>query len=171
MQMFTSVVPLRAATLTGPEPGAGYTIAVALMAPFSRGTVRLADAAPDAAPLIDPRYYADAATSTPWSPGCVPPARSAPHPPSPRGAAEEARRAATCRATTNCASYVRRSLRSYSHYVGTCRIGTDDEAVVDTDLRVRGVEGLRVADASVMPSPCPPTPTPPSTPSPNGQPS
>jgi choline dehydrogenase len=36
--------------------------------------------------------------------------------------------------------------------VGTCRIGTDDTAVLDTALRVRGMSGLRVADASVMPS-------------------
>lgn len=48
--------------------------------------------------------------------------------------------------------YLRRSLRTYSHQVGTCRMGTDDLAVVDTDLRVRGVEGLRVADAAVMPT-------------------
>ena len=38
------------------------------------------------------------------------------------------------------------------HHVGTCRIGTDDMAVVDASLRVHGIEGLRVADASVMPS-------------------
>lgn len=50
-------------------------------------------------------------------------------------------------------AYLRRNLRSYGHYAGTCRIGVDDDAVVDTDLRVHGITGLRVADASVMPSP------------------
>ena len=49
-------------------------------------------------------------------------------------------------------NYLYKSLRSYSPQVGTCRIGTDTMAVVDTYLRVHGVSGLRVADASVMPS-------------------
>jgi choline dehydrogenase-like flavoprotein len=48
--------------------------------------------------------------------------------------------------------YLFQSLRTYSHQVGSCRMGTDDMAVVGTDLRVRGIDGLRVADASVMPS-------------------
>jgi choline dehydrogenase len=43
-------------------------------------------------------------------------------------------------------------LVSYYHYAGTCRIGADEMAVVDTDLRVRGITGLLIADASVMPS-------------------
>ena len=47
--------------------------------------------------------------------------------------------------------YIRRTVDSYYHAVGTCRMGSDDGAVVDPDLRVRGVAGLRVADASVMP--------------------
>jgi choline dehydrogenase-like flavoprotein len=49
-------------------------------------------------------------------------------------------------------AYLRRNLTNYAHPGGTCRIGTDGQAVVDIDLRVRGIAGLRVADASVMPS-------------------
>jgi choline dehydrogenase len=47
--------------------------------------------------------------------------------------------------------YVRRVTASYHHQVGTCRMGSDPDAVVDPELRVHGVEGLRVADASIMP--------------------
>jgi GMC oxidoreductase len=49
-------------------------------------------------------------------------------------------------------NYLRRSTGSYSHAVGTCRLGVDERAVTDLELRVRGIDGLRVADASVMPS-------------------
>jgi choline dehydrogenase len=46
---------------------------------------------------------------------------------------------------------VRANAGSYFHYTGTARMGTDELAVVDPRLRVRGVDGLRVVDASVMP--------------------
>ena len=49
-------------------------------------------------------------------------------------------------------AFLRRSCMSYLHPVGTCAMGSGEEAVVDAELRVCGVEGLRVADASVMPT-------------------
>lgn len=147
-------VPLHEPSLPGPAIGHGYTLMVALMTPYSRGTVRLAAAAPGAATVIDPRYYADdrdvdamvhglravreigtSAALDDWRGPEVLPGPGA-------------------RDDDELRAYVRRNIRSYGHYCGTCRIGADDdpEAVVGTDLRVRGVEGLRVADASVMPS-------------------
>jgi choline dehydrogenase len=46
---------------------------------------------------------------------------------------------------------VRRTVITYHHQVGTCKMGVDDLAVVDPTLRVHGIEGLMVADASIMP--------------------
>ena len=48
-------------------------------------------------------------------------------------------------------AYVRETAITYHHQVGTCKMGTDAAAVVDPRLRVHGIEGLRVADASIMP--------------------
>jgi choline dehydrogenase len=47
--------------------------------------------------------------------------------------------------------YIPENVLTYHHQVGTCRMGVDDRAVADPELRVHGIEGLRVADASVMP--------------------
>ena len=49
-------------------------------------------------------------------------------------------------------AFLRRSCMSYLHPVGTCAMGSGEEAVVDAELRVRGVKGLRIADASIMPT-------------------
>ena len=48
-------------------------------------------------------------------------------------------------------AYIREHVITYHHQVGTCRMGSDDRAVVDPTLKARGVDGLYVADASVMP--------------------
>ena len=55
------------------------------------------------------------------------------------------------RSDADLRDYIRANVDHRSHPVGTCRMGTDDQAVVDAQLRVRGIEGLRVADASIMP--------------------
>ncbi|RUV95477.1 hypothetical protein EOA88_04120, partial [Mesorhizobium sp. M5C.F.Ca.IN.020.14.1.1] len=50
------------------------------------------------------------------------------------------------------AAYIRQWAKTDFHPAGTCKMGNDETAVVDTNLKVRGVEGLRVIDASIMPT-------------------
>ena len=128
------------------------TIMPTLIYPKSRGTVRLASPDPAAAPVIDPAYLSDpddgellldgmelirevmassviaGEVSLELSPG-------GDYPDRPALAKELPNRATTV-----------------YHPVGTCRMGSDESAVVDPALRVRGIDGLRVADASIMPS-------------------
>jgi choline dehydrogenase len=145
-------VPLRAETLPGPAIGEGYSITTSLMLPRSRGSVRLASAEPGTPPLIDPNYYADPRDVEAFAAGL-------------RAAREIGRAAALDKwrgeevlpgpgvnDDRSLRAYLRTNVRTYSHPAGTCRIGTDGQAVVGTDLRVHGISGLRVADASVMPS-------------------
>lgn len=130
----------------------GYSISAVLTLPRSRGTVRLADARPGTPPLLDPSYYGDdhdlatmvSALRTAREIGqasALGSWRDKEVAPGPEVDDDAGMR-----------DYVAKTLGSLNHPVGTCRIGTDDVAVVDTDLRVRGITGLRVADASVMPS-------------------
>lgn len=134
-------------------PETGYSIAVCALSPYSRGSVRLADTDPDTPPVVDPNYLADdrdvqamrtgldMARSLAAAPALAPYTNREALPGTDTDSAEAVR------------AYLKRSLRTYFHYVGTCRMGTDAMSVVDpSDLRVHGIEGLRVADASVMPS-------------------
>ncbi|HEV7715592.1 MAG TPA: GMC oxidoreductase, partial [Steroidobacteraceae bacterium] len=64
----------------------------------------------------------------------------------------ELRPGASCTSHADLVEYVRANGGITQHPVGTCKMGIDPEAVVDPQLRVRGIEGLRVADASIMPT-------------------
>ncbi|MGW7666281.1 GMC family oxidoreductase [Streptomyces sp. NPDC054775] len=135
-----------------PEPGEGYTIGVAVMRPHSRGTVRLSSAQPGALPRLDPNYLGDDRDLATMVQG-LRLAREIGQ----AGALDDWRAYEMKPGTRTdddaaLQAYVRRSLASYFHPVGTCRIGEDALAVVDRHLRVHGVGGLRVADGSVMPS-------------------
>lgn len=137
---------------TGETPEQGFTIGVSIMAPRSRGTVRLATADPGTSPLLDPNYFGDdhdldtmvAGLRLAREIGQAPALdewRGAEVGPGPDVHDDAALRA-----------YVRSTLASYCHPVGTCRIGDDPMGVVDTELRVHGISGLRIADGSVIPS-------------------
>ena len=129
----------------------GVTVNSAFLRPRSRGTVRLANADPAAAPRIDPNYWAD-----PYDRECaIQGLRSA------RDILRQpalkpfvlAERLPGDKLNTDAEllEYAYRSCKTDHHPAGTCAMGTGRDAVVTPDLRFRGIEGLRVADASVMP--------------------
>ncbi|MFC0548690.1 GMC family oxidoreductase [Kutzneria chonburiensis] len=128
-------------------PTQGFVIAVGLMTPHSRGTLRLSSSDPTTHPLLDPRYLADDRDRAAMLAGLRLAREVAASP-----AFQPLDTAEIAPGEIPLDQYLKASLGTYYHYVGTCRIGTDDLAVVDTDLTVHGVAGLRVADASVMPS-------------------
>lgn len=134
-----------------PPPAHGLTVGAILLQPRSRGTVRLASTDPLVPPTIDPAYLSDPADRETMLRGLAACERILRQPalrhqgflvPDDADRLDEATRD-------------RIALEGYAHTlyhpVGTARMGDDDGSVVDPQLRVRGVTGLRVADASVMP--------------------
>jgi choline dehydrogenase len=137
-----------------PQPDEGYSIAFSIMEPYSRGSVRLASRDAEVLPVVDPNYLGDPRDVTLMSEGFRIARRIGQAGALNAWRAEEVHPGPHVHDTDSDAvgDYLRRSLKCYFHYVGTCRMGDDEMAVVDPDLRVRGIAGLRVADASVMPS-------------------
>jgi choline dehydrogenase len=129
----------------------GISIGVCLLTPRSAGEVYLASAEPSAKPLILHHYFEDdddlrrlgeglALVMEIGGQAALQPFCSEPEQLPASGAAEDVR------------AWIRRHAQTLYHPVGTCAMGSGDDAVVDLELRVRGVEGLRVVDASVMPT-------------------
>ena len=153
LQVLLLDFPLPFDTKPGPELGAGYTVAVGPMLPHSRGSVRLAAADPGTRPLIDPNYYADPRDLETTAAGLRVAREIGRAPALDQWRGEEVLPGPDANDEGSLRAHLRMNLRSYYHPGGTCRIGTDEWSVVDTELRVHGTSGLRVADASVMPSP------------------
>ena len=127
------------------------TLTVAVSQPRSRGTVRLRSADPLAAPAIMPGYFSAGEDLDALVEGArlaialaqtraFDALRGAPADPD-----------ASVKTAADLRAFVRRTADTIFHPVGTCRMGTGEDAVVDSRLRVHGVDGLRVADGSIMP--------------------
>ncbi|MGE3743235.1 MAG: GMC family oxidoreductase, partial [Geminicoccaceae bacterium] len=130
---------------------AGLTLNSAFMRPRSRGTIRLQSADPTAAPLIDPNYWAEpfdrqmslrglAMARDILAQPALKPFLLAERNPGPHLTTE-----------AQLIEYVQRTCKTDHHPVGGCSMGTGALAVVDPQLRVRGLDGLRVCDSSIMP--------------------
>ncbi|HEY1690626.1 MAG TPA: GMC family oxidoreductase N-terminal domain-containing protein [Polyangiaceae bacterium] len=129
-----------------------FTILPGLIYPRSRGTVRLRSADPLESPDIDPRYLSDDADMK----TLVRAFEMARDIAASRALAPFLRGEATPGTKARTEAEIRAAIRLYAktiyHPVGTCKMGLGADAVVDPELRVRGIEGLRVADASIMPT-------------------
>jgi choline dehydrogenase len=139
-----------------PEAGAtnrhGITFTSYINRPLSRGEVRLASADPLDRPIIDPNYLSDpddvrcALAGVRWNLRLLHAQAFADI----RG--NEVAPGIQARSDAELECFVRRTSSTTWHPAGTCKMGHDGMAVVDARLRVRGIEGLRVVDASIMPT-------------------
>jgi choline dehydrogenase len=149
MQFMFMHVPYHPPTLQAPPNS--YTFGISLI-PQSRGWIKLASADPDLPPLINPNYLHNEAdvqrlllgielarelnatnAFATWRKG-------------------EVLAGDDVRDETGLRNFIARGTSSYFHPVGSCKLGIDDQAVVDPELKVHGLDGLRVADASIMPT-------------------
>ncbi|HKI43285.1 MAG: GMC family oxidoreductase N-terminal domain-containing protein [Mycobacterium sp.] len=154
LELIFAPAPFYDEALLEPE-GHGVVFGPILVAPESRGEIRLRSADPHAKPVIDPRYLSDPAGAdrAAMMEGLRICARIAAAP-ALKGLLGPIARPRDCTQLDEETLELALDTCSHTlyHPLGTCRMGRNDSSVVDPELRVRGVEGLRVADASVMPS-------------------
>lgn len=131
--------------------GYGYSCHVCVLRPYSRGTVKLENNDPLAAPKIDPQYLSDERDLDLMVKGAKITREIL------SGSAFKSYKLNELylrgdETDAELAEHIRNRADTIYHPVGTCKMGVDDRAVVDPQLKVHGVSGLRVVDASVMPT-------------------
>jgi len=138
--------------LDEPPVDNGLSIGVTQLRPESRGEVRLASGDPSDDARIDPNYFDAEGDMATHVEGVRMAREIAATGPLAELSAGEIRPGPEAETDEEIAAAVRQGAQTVYHPVGTCRMGSGADAVVDDRLRVHGVEGLRVVDASVMPT-------------------
>ena len=131
--------------------GMGYSCHVCLLNPVSRGCLRLASKDPLAAPLINPNFLGEAQDMTRLAKGFKAMRTLLAQPSLAGYGGEESALSAGAQTDREIEQFIRDHADTIYHPEGTCRMGNGPLDVVDAELRVRGVQGLRVVDASIMP--------------------
>jgi len=130
----------------------GFTVTVCQLRPESRGYIRIASSDPTDQPLIQPNYLEARTDQETMVAGIRLVRRVSEQPALNNYVDEELMPGDNINSDSEVLDYVRNNGSTIFHPTSTCRMGADDGAVVDPQLRVRGLRGLRVADASVMPT-------------------
>lgn len=133
------------------QPDTFATITVALQRPRSRGEVRLRSARASDAPIIRGNYLSEPEDLATLVEGVRLIRELGATKAFASVSLDETEPGAASASRVDIAAFIRRAVDTIYHPAGTCRMGRDDRAVVDRTLRVRGVDGVRVADASIMP--------------------
>ncbi len=135
----------------GVHPFSAFTSSVCQLRPESRGEIRLLSPDPSAHPAIRPNYLATETDRRTIVAGVRMARAIARHAPLAGKIASEHAPGEAAQGDEALLDWVRATATTIYHPTGTCRMGVDEGAVLDSRLRVRGVAGLRVADASIMP--------------------
>jgi choline dehydrogenase len=136
----------------GLHPWSGFTIIVYQLRPESRGEIRLKSADPRVPPAMRPNYLATETDRRTITDGLMLGRRLLAAPPLARYVAEEFLPGPGVTTAEQMLEHARNCGGTVFHPTSTCKMGIDPMAVVDPELRVHGLEGLRVVDASVMPT-------------------
>lgn len=131
--------------------GHGYSCHVCLLRPVSRGSVTLASKDPMAAPVIDPNFLGEREDVERLMLGFKRMRTLLQQPALVQLGGREAPKSAQATSDLAIEQFIRDNADTIYHPVGTCRMGNGPMDVVDHELRVRGIQGLRVVDASIMP--------------------
>jgi choline dehydrogenase len=134
------------------DPDPAVTSSVGLLHPHSRGAITLASARPDQAPRMQANYLTDPRDIEPLVRGLRLVREIFNTEPFRQHLRAELMPGPDVQTDEQFRDYIRAQAQSMYHPVGSCRMGHDPLAVVDERLRVHGIEGLRVADASIMPT-------------------
>ena len=128
------------------------TLSVCQLRPESRGSIHIQSNDPEAAPAIRPNFLSEQIDRDALVAG-MRIARQVGAAPSLRKFCDsELYPGTTCDSDEEILNFCRAAGSTVFHPVGTCKMGSDPYSVVDDQLRVRGIDGLRIADASVMPT-------------------
>jgi choline dehydrogenase len=138
--------------LSNPEEGVGFSIGATQLRPESRGRITLDSTDPFDDPAIDPRYLTEERDMEVLVEGVREARDIAAASPLDEYRGEEVWPGEDIQTDAEIREHIRETCHTVYHPVGTCKMGDDDMAVVDDSLSVHGLEGLRVVDASVMPT-------------------
>lgn len=148
LQPLFMALPYYAPGFEGPENA--FTFCAGMIRPVSKGFIKLASNNPNDYPIIDPKYLSEQADLDALY-EAVELCRKLGRTEALKDWMKEEIYPGKDKSKEEVLDYIRKAASTYHHMAGTCKMGVDKDSVVDPQLKVYGIDGLRVADASIMP--------------------